>query len=632
MKRIPLAVATSAGAAVLLTAALAAPQIPRTAGAGPSLPQPESPAAVPLSPAALRELMSRISVKTQDIPSPPPGSWGIVSSGSGGGGIFRDANGGAEAWLGTDGYGIEAFGITAGGWFQDADDAGQAYLAVGEYGVQGFGYAAGGLFSDPGASGAAFVGYGDTGIEAYGNAGGGHFWDTDSTGEAYVGWGYQGISASGSYAGGYLSDSNASGYAYIGFGDYGIQAYGNNMGGSFHDIDASTYSYVGFSTYKIIGSGSVSFVQNHPADPGAVIVYAAPEGDEVATYTRGTARLESGEARVALGETFKWVTNPDLGLTAYVTPRGEAVPLAVASLSPEELVVRGPADAPEGLVFDYIVYGLRIGFEATTVVQEKQEEAFIPSMRDHRERIARHPELARYTAQARLTAQREALGGTEKLDTSRAAVLVAAVHEFDPAVDRIRQPRPEQPLPETASAPARATAAPRLPPGAETPAGTAPAAGGAPRRPIPALAREDDVYARSFRPAAGDLASLVEVSDQVETGDVLVIDRTRPGALARSRAAEDRAVAGVVAGDAGVLLAADAGGAEGRAAVAFSGVALCKVDATYGAVEPGDLLVTSPTAGHAMRSDNPLPGTVVGKALQPLGSGKGLIRILVTLR
>lgn len=54
-----------------------------------------------------------------------------------------------------------------------------------------------------------------------------------------------------------------------------------------------------------------SLVQRHgilcsesPLRKDKVIVYAAPEGDEVATHTRGTARLANGEARVSLGETF----------------------------------------------------------------------------------------------------------------------------------------------------------------------------------------------------------------------------------------------------------------------------------------------------------------------------------------
>jgi hypothetical protein len=69
-----------------------------------------------------------------------------------------------------------------------------------------------------------------------------------------------------------------------------------------------------------------------------------------------------------------------------------------------------------------------------------------------------------------------------------------------------------------------------------------------------------------------------------------------------------------------------------KAPVAFSGVVDCKVDASYGPVWPGNLLVTSPTPGHAMAQQAPLPGTVLGKALEPLEKGVGTIKVLVMLR
>ena len=56
------------------------------------------------------------------------------------------------------------------------------------------------------------------------------------------------------------------------------------------------------------------------------------------------------------------------------------------------------------------------------------------------------------------------------------------------------------------------------------------------------------------------------------------------------------------------------------------------MDATYGAVGVGDLLTASPTAGHAMRSSDHAPGTIMGKALEPLREGTGLIRVLVMQR
>jgi hypothetical protein len=69
-----------------------------------------------------------------------------------------------------------------------------------------------------------------------------------------------------------------------------------------------------------------------------------------------------------------------------------------------------------------------------------------------------------------------------------------------------------------------------------------------------------------------------------------------------------------------------------EAAVAVSGVTPCRVDAGFGSIRPGDLLVSSPTPGYAMRAADPLPGTVIGKALEPLDSGTGSIRMLVMMR
>ena len=62
---------------------------------------------------------------------------------------------------------------------------------------------------------------------------------------------------------------------------------------------------------------------------------------------------------------------------------------------------------------------------------------------------------------------------------------------------------------------------------------------------------------------------------------------------------------------------------------AFRGV---RVDAGYGAIRPGDLLVSSSTPGHAMRATHPTPGTIIGKAMSSLESGTGTIPVLVTLQ
>ncbi len=69
----------------------------------------------------------------------------------------------------------------------------------------------------------------------------------------------------------------------------------------------------------------------------------------------------------------------------------------------------------------------------------------------------------------------------------------------------------------------------------------------------------------------------------------------------------------------------------GEVPVAIMGIVPCKVSAENGPIRPGDLLVTSSTAGHAMRDGNPKTGTVVGKALDTLEGGVGVIPVLVAL-
>ena len=58
-----------------------------------------------------------------------------------------------------------------------------------------------------------------------------------------------------------------------------------------------------------------------------------------------------------------------------------------------------------------------------------------------------------------------------------------------------------------------------------------------------------------------------------------------------------------------------------------------KVTTENGPIETGDLLVTSSMPGYATRGTvrKRMLGAVVGKALQPLQSGTGVIQVLVAL-
>ena len=68
--------------------------------------------------------------------------------------------------------------------------------------------------------------------------------------------------------------------------------------------------------------------------------------------------------------------------------------------------------------------------------------------------------------------------------------------------------------------------------------------------------------------------------------------------------------------------------------VALMGKVYCFADATYGPINLGDRLTTSPTPGHAMRATDAeqASGAVIGKALGGIESGTGMIPVLVTLQ
>ena len=72
---------------------------------------------------------------------------------------------------------------------------------------------------------------------------------------------------------------------------------------------------------------------------------------------------------------------------------------------------------------------------------------------------------------------------------------------------------------------------------------------------------------------------------------------------------------------------------ENRLPVAMLGKVSCKVDANYGPIRVGDMLTTSLTKGHGMKAEeNAKAGTIIGKALTSLESGRGYVDMLVNLQ
>ena len=117
----------------------------------------------------------------------------------------------------------------------------------------------------------------------------------------------------------------------------------------------------------------------------------------------------------------------------------------------------------------------------------------------------------------------------------------------------------------------------------------------------------------------------VDPSSCLEPGTVMVIGPER--LLQHCQRDYDRRVAGIVLG----RRHGTAG--RGRLPVALTGTAQCYVDASASPIEVGDLLTTSAHSGRAMRATDPSRsfGAILGKALEGLRSGVGMIPVLVTL-
>jgi hypothetical protein len=133
-----------------------------------------------------------------------------------------------------------------------------------------------------------------------------------------------------------------------------------------------------------------------------------------------------------------------------------------------------------------------------------------------------------------------------------------------------------------------------------------------------------------------DVAEWVRGDRQFAPGTVVVLNPEKSNEVMPSMQAYDTTVAGVVSAQPGLVL-----GRPGalKATVATSGRVRVRVDARKGAIRIGDLLVTSDEPGTAMKSQ-PIdiggqkfhrPGTIVGKALEPLPNGVGEILVLLCL-
>ncbi|HEY0098514.1 MAG TPA: hypothetical protein VGB76_06125 [Pyrinomonadaceae bacterium] len=134
-----------------------------------------------------------------------------------------------------------------------------------------------------------------------------------------------------------------------------------------------------------------------------------------------------------------------------------------------------------------------------------------------------------------------------------------------------------------------------------------------------------------------DVAEWVPSLETLSAGMVVILDPEHVNHVQSSNTSYDTSVAGVVSAQPGLSLGEPG---EGKALIATTGRVRVKVDASRAPIRIGDLLVTSDLPGVAMKSEAVAvggrkmhsPGTIIGKALEPLAKGTGEILVLLSLQ
>jgi hypothetical protein len=134
-----------------------------------------------------------------------------------------------------------------------------------------------------------------------------------------------------------------------------------------------------------------------------------------------------------------------------------------------------------------------------------------------------------------------------------------------------------------------------------------------------------------------DVAEWVPAVGSPQPGTVVILADDLVNHVTASKTSYDTRVAGVISAQPGVILGE---AAAHKVQVATTGRVKVFVDADAAPIKAGDLLVTSDKPGVAMKSipvelggiQFHRPGTLVGKALEPLEKGTGEILVLLSLQ
>jgi hypothetical protein len=161
----------------------------------------------------------------------------------------------------------------------------------------------------------------------------------------------------------------------------------------------------------------------------------------------------------------------------------------------------------------------------------------------------------------------------------------------------------------------------------------------------------------SFNSGGADVAEYILASEPLEPGDVVEVDPHNPKHYRKAREPYSPWVAGVISSNPGFVLGVrpnpfnphpqplspwrerGARGVRGpgevgpgeRPLLALVGRVPVKATTENGPIRPGDLLTSASKAGYAMRCENihRCEGAIIGKALEALDEGEGVILMLV---
>lgn len=414
---------------------------------------------------------------------------------------------------------------------------------------------------------------------------------TDSAGS----WGALAYRASGGTVyGGYFTTSGSG----AGFGEsntgIGIGSYGNLMGGWVRGEEYGLYTsgkrFGSFTNGNGFTTGYQAFMQEGTSGRSVTYAIASPSVD---VMIHGTAKLAAGETMVPFPPKFAELFSEAAPVTVFVSPVGQTAPLSVASSSARGFEIGGADGRATEAQFAWIAIGSRKGYENVEVPSEVLAADFEANM----EQVA---------------------FDENNLQGSGLGMVFDGSLRFGPPPE---SPRDEGAVRREDSAPATGSISdPQTGRHQKSAQPQAPLSGaGSYVASRPGAPGEGAITAS---PAPGQ--ALFNVKEAVETGDVLVLNPANGDELYRCQRPSDPMVVGISGGDAGAM---------GEVPVFQYGTSWVRVDAQYGPIARGDLLTTSTTPGHAMRAPRPIePGTVIGKALEPLESGTGLIKVLVMLR